>query len=78
MTWTHCPECRNPASNTIRYGHCATCHRTFIGVTTWDDHRRGGQCLNPATEPPERKWWKDNRGRWHRGDRLDPNHFKRP
>ena len=28
--------------------HCPTCHRTFSGVTTFDVHRRGGACHDPA------------------------------
>lgn len=27
--------------------HCGSCHVTFSGVTTFDRHRRNGQCLNP-------------------------------
>lgn len=29
--------------------HCARCHRTFSGVAGFDDHRKDGQCLDPAT-----------------------------
>lgn len=29
--------------------HCGTCHRTFGGVTYFDDHRRAGECRNPET-----------------------------
>jgi hypothetical protein len=36
-----------------RTGHCANCHRTFSGITTFDAHQhmRDGQstCLDPAT-----------------------------
>lgn len=35
----------------IRTCHCggAGCHRTFSGVSTFDAHRRGGHCLDPAS-----------------------------
>lgn len=29
--------------------HCASCHRTFGGVSGFDGHRRNGQCLDPQT-----------------------------
>ncbi len=30
--------------------HCGGgCHQTFSGVTTFDRHRRNGQCLDPAS-----------------------------
>lgn len=69
MNWTHCPECKNPHSNSPRYGHCAACHQTFMGIYTWDAHRRDGECLDPETEPKERQWWQDAKGYWHRGER---------
>ena len=69
MEWTHSPECDKPLPNRQSYGHCAVCHLTFIGIRTWDDHRRNGQCINPETEPAKRKWWQDAKGYWHRGDR---------
>lgn len=28
--------------------HCGACHRTFSSVGTFDRHRRGGACLDPA------------------------------
>lgn len=28
--------------------HCSSCHRTFSGITTFDQHRRGGSCTDPA------------------------------
>jgi hypothetical protein len=27
--------------------HCGSCHVTFGGITGFDRHRRGGECLNP-------------------------------
>lgn len=37
--------CRRPSP---AQAHCATCHRTFGGVTGFDAHRREGQCIDPA------------------------------
>lgn len=28
--------------------HCTVCHKSFTAVGNFDDHRRHGQCLNPA------------------------------
>ncbi len=28
--------------------HCGACHHTVSGVSTFDAHRRNGQCLHPA------------------------------
>lgn len=39
------PTCRRPAG---RQAHCGACHRTFGSVTAFDEHRRGGTCLDPA------------------------------
>jgi hypothetical protein len=27
--------------------HCATCHKTFGGVTGFDEHRKNGHCVIP-------------------------------
>ncbi len=30
--------------------HCAACHNhTFVGVTAFDRHRKGGTCADPAS-----------------------------
>jgi hypothetical protein len=42
------PSCIKP---TPSQAHCATCHETFGSVRGFDRHRRGGQCLDPATMP---------------------------
>ena len=31
--------------------HCGNCHVTFGSVSGFDRHRRGGECLDPATIP---------------------------
>ncbi|MFY1686426.1 hypothetical protein [Plantactinospora sp. WMMB782] len=40
-----CATCRPP---TPAQAHCATCHRTFGGVTGFDAHRKDAACLDPA------------------------------
>lgn len=39
-------DCQRP---TPAQAHCGACHRTFGGVTGFDRHRLGGECLDPAT-----------------------------
>lgn len=41
------PTCIQPSPSNA---HCAAdgCHRTFGGITGFDRHRRGGECLDPA------------------------------
>lgn len=69
-----------PAITGDRYGHCAACHRDFMGLAAFDKHRRGPytdrRCVDPATDTettdtgrPLASWWQDDRGRWHEGDR---------
>lgn len=71
-----------PASTGERFGHCAACHRDFMGLTAWDKHRRGPmtdrRCVDPATDDertakgaPIADWWQDARGRWHEGARSE-------
>lgn len=38
-------KCRRAAPS---QAHCGVCHRTFGGVKGFDEHRRDGQCLDPA------------------------------
>jgi len=38
LVWTSLTEC-----------HCAKCHRHFGGVAGFDMHRKGGECVDPAT-----------------------------
>ena len=40
------PTCTSP--RTIGY-HCTVCHETFGGLSSFDNHRKDGWCLNPAT-----------------------------
>lgn len=51
-----------------RSGHCSGCHRTFYGLTTFDRHRKGGECRYPGDLPGP--WWVDDDGQWHYGERL--------
>lgn len=42
-----CTEaCRRPSP---AMAHCASCHRTFGGVTGFDAHRKDGTCLPPSS-----------------------------
>lgn len=45
-TGTRCGgSCRAPSPS---QAHCAVCHRTFSGVSYFDDHRRDGCCIDPT------------------------------
>lgn len=77
-----CYECHAPLLNGQRFGHCAGCHRSFMGIVAFDKHRRGPAenrvCIDPETDDavtktgkPVAKWWLDKNGRWHDGER-DP------
>jgi hypothetical protein len=44
-----CSRCGARWAGTVT-AHCAgDCHRTFSGVGPFDEHRRDGKCLDPAT-----------------------------
>ena len=46
-SWTQCrPDCVPPRG---RQAHCSICHRTFTTAANFDKHRRGGNCVDPAT-----------------------------
>jgi len=51
------PTCVRPNPTNA---HCATCHQTFGAVSSFDRHRRGGQCIDPETLG----MWRDPRGMW--------------
>lgn len=36
------PDCRKANG---RQCHCSVCHRTFTGISTFDQHRVGGTCV---------------------------------
>lgn len=38
------PACIQPSPS---QAHCSACHHTFGGITAFDRHRRGGECLDP-------------------------------
>jgi hypothetical protein len=48
MSRTCARDCRQPGPS---HCHCAaaSCHATFASLEAFDDHRRNGQCLNPAS-----------------------------
>ncbi len=41
------PHTNHPVS-TDRVCRCAACDETFSGITTFDQHRVEGRCVNPA------------------------------
>lgn len=45
MTARCTPTCRAPSPS---MAHCPTCHRTFGSVGGFDQHRKQGECLDPA------------------------------
>lgn len=52
------PDCRKANG---RQAHCASCHKTFSGITAFDDHRVAGKCeaIDGFTEVDG--IWRDNR-----------------
>lgn len=44
----HCNGCPN-RWNGYNTCHCSGCHATFSNIDVFDRHRRGGECLRPAT-----------------------------
>lgn len=60
------PTCVQPSPSNA---HCAACHTTFGGITGFDRHRRGGECLIPA----DLAMHPDGRGVWRMdGERPIP------
>lgn len=56
---TRCSEtCVRPSQT---QAHCKVCHRTFGGVSGFDQHRRAGGCL-----PPAELGHSNRRGVWRR------------
>lgn len=44
---TRCRDtCRCPS---LSQAHCSVCHVTFGGVSLFDDHRKAGECVEPAS-----------------------------
>jgi hypothetical protein len=71
---TH-PKCGKSFPGGDGAGHCATCCETFIGLAAYDAHLSRDESgayyhLDPMTAKPEAKWWRDDRGYWHKGNRL--------
>ncbi|WP_156837314.1 hypothetical protein [Nesterenkonia alba] len=74
--WAHCVKCRTVYRSNNKIGHCGACCRTFSGLGAFDAHRQGNHgperhCADPATHPEKEKWWTDQLGIWHKGDRFD-------
>lgn len=43
-----CDKNCHPIKPYSRMAHCGACHHTFSGVSSFDAHRRGGACIEPA------------------------------
>lgn len=41
---TECSKCSAEWGG-MNTAHCAGCHTTFTGITAFDAHRRGGECI---------------------------------
>lgn len=50
-------DCRPPRG---RHAHCASCHRTFNSVSTFDEHRLRGACVIRGTMSEKNGLW----GNW--------------
>lgn len=79
MALTTHPKCQKtfPGNNT--HGHCSGCCETFVGLVTFDKHRRyldNGErgCINPTEDE---RFWSDDRGYWHTGKPLTDAEKKR-
>ncbi len=46
MLTIKCGNCTSEWTGKTRC-HCAACHNTFGGLTSFDKHRRSYKCLNP-------------------------------
>lgn len=54
--------------------HCSVCHRTFGTVTSFDRHRRGGECLDPAGL----RMHPDPRGVWRMDGHVGSAFYREP
>ena len=76
-----CLDCQQIIPGGERAGHCATCHQTFIGLTSFDKHRVGEHGVNRRCELQPYTLetvdhqiryghWPDKNGHWHYGRRY--------
>ncbi|NAE18207.1 hypothetical protein [Enterococcus hirae] len=61
-TDVRCPRCDTRWRHREAVGHCANCHRTFVGGSAFDRHQlldENGrvQCVDPATFAREADGW---------------------
>jgi hypothetical protein len=57
--WIACAGCGGRWTG-LGVCHCSGCHRTFTGISAFDQHRLGGHCENPASRglvPIARRYW---------------------
>ena len=65
-------------------GHCSGCHRTFYGLTAFDNHFRrrpdgGPECTDPAEHEPGKSgatFWADHEGQWHYGAPMTADEYQ--
>lgn len=73
MSKVKCPECHESFPGTDRFGHCAVCHETFVGLGAFDAHRTGEHGTPSRRCELTDKHWRDERGFWHIGARIEKN-----
>lgn len=59
-------ECRAARG---RQSHCGSCHKTFSGLTVFDDHRKDGACVDIGLTEKNGIW-----GNW--GTRQRQDHWR--
>lgn len=68
MKPTH-PKCGKSYPGGSTAGHCSACCETFIGLTAFEQHRRGAHGVDRHSELTGAHW-QDDRGYWHYGAKL--------
>lgn len=59
-------ECHTPRG---RQAHCGACHKTFAGLSVFDQHRKGGRCNDlPTVTDKGGIWgtWGSSNGWWNK------------
>ena len=52
---THCRDCHATWNRESNVSHCSSCHNTFSGPSSFTEHRKHGECLDPAGVGLEQK-----------------------
>lgn len=67
------PKCGQRFADSERTGHCATCCQTFFGLAAFDQHLNRdetGEYWHTVPNNGVDKWWLDDKGRWHHGEKM--------